>query len=57
MTVLDPLWAARQVPALLARAAGLREDQLKNGLSGHQHRAANRAVSGLKVWPSFDLTV
>jgi hypothetical protein len=41
-----------QVPTLLARAAGLREDLLNNGLSGHQHRAASRAVAGLKVRPS-----
>jgi Argonaute linker 1 domain len=40
---------AWQVPTLLARAAGMREEMLNNGLSGHQYRAANKAVSGLKV--------
>ena len=40
-----------QVPTLLARAAGMPEGMLNNGLSGHQHRAANKAVSGLKVKP------
>ena len=46
---LQQLCAVWQVPTLLARAAGLREDLLNNGLSGHQHRAASRAVAGLKV--------
>lgn len=44
--------AAWQVPTLLARAAGMPEGMLNNGLSGHQHRAANKAVSGLKVKPT-----
>lgn len=49
----EALCAAWQVPTLLARAAGMPEGMLNNGLSGHQHRAANKAVSGLKVNPEI----
>ncbi len=38
-----------QAPTLLARAAGMPEHALNSGLSGHQYRAANKAISGLKV--------
>ena len=49
LTRLFTLSDAQPVTQLVARAAGIGEHILNQGLSGHQFRAAQKAVQGVKA--------